>query len=69
MFEEVSPETARREVIAAWPAWVAEMLLSAYGAALDRPALITSTIEDVTGTPARTFRRWAADHAPDFDAV
>jgi uncharacterized protein YbjT (DUF2867 family) len=66
VFEELSPDTARREVMAAWPAWVAEMLMNAYGAAVDRPALITSTIENVTGTPARTFRQWAADHAADF---
>jgi uncharacterized protein YbjT (DUF2867 family) len=66
VFEEVSPEAARREVLAAWPAPVADMLLSAYAAAVDRPALVTSTIEEVTGTRARTFREWAIDHAADF---
>jgi uncharacterized protein YbjT (DUF2867 family) len=64
VFDEVSPDIARRELLA--PAWVADMLLSAYAAASDRPALVTSAIEDVTGTPARTFREWAADHAADF---
>ncbi len=65
-FDEVSPETARREVIATWPTAVADMLLSAYAAAVDRPALVTSVIEEVTGTPARTFQEWATDHAADF---
>lgn len=65
-FDEVSPETARREVIAAWPQWAADMLLSAYAAAVDRPALVTSVIQEITGTPARTFREWATDHAGDF---
>jgi uncharacterized protein YbjT (DUF2867 family) len=65
-FDEVSPETARREVIATWPASVADMLLSAYAAAVRRPALVTSTINDVTGTPARTFRQWATDNAAEF---
>jgi uncharacterized protein YbjT (DUF2867 family) len=65
-FEEVSPDAARREVIAAWPTAVADMLLSAYAAAVDRPALVTSATEEVTGTPARTFREWATDHAADF---
>jgi uncharacterized protein YbjT (DUF2867 family) len=65
-FDEVSPDAARREVIAAWPAAVADMLLSAYAAAVDRPAFITSAIEEITGTPARTFREWASDHAADF---
>ena len=63
-FDEVSPEIVRGELLA--PAWVADMLLSAYGAAINRPALVTSTIEEVTGTAARTFRQWAADHAADF---
>jgi uncharacterized protein YbjT (DUF2867 family) len=68
VFDEVSPDTARREVIATWPASVADMLLGAYAAAVDRPAIVTSTIEAVTGTPARTFREWAADHTADFAA-
>jgi uncharacterized protein YbjT (DUF2867 family) len=66
VFDEVSPDAARQEVMAGWPAWAADMLLSAYGAAVDRPALVTSAIEDVTGTPARTFRQWAIDHAAEF---
>ena len=65
-FDEVSPDTARREVIATWPASVADMLLNAYTAAVDRPALVTTVIEEVTGTPARTFQEWATDHAVDF---
>ena len=66
VFDEVSPDTARREVIAAWPPRVADMLLSAYAAAVDRPAFVTSTVAAVTGTSARTFREWANDHATDF---
>jgi uncharacterized protein YbjT (DUF2867 family) len=66
VFDEVSPAIARQKVLAGWPAWVADMLLSAYAAVVDRPALVTSAIEDVTGTPARTFREWATDHAVDF---
>ena len=45
-----------------------DMLLSAYAAAVDRPAFITSAIEDVTGRPARTFKEWATDHAAEFAA-
>lgn len=66
VFDEVSPDVARGEVLATWPASAAHMLLSAYGAAVDRPALVTSTVEEITGTPARTFRQWAIDHAADF---
>ncbi len=66
VFDEVSPDTARQEMLAAWPASVADMLLSAYAAAVERQAFLTSAIEAVTGRPARTFREWAADHADDF---
>ena len=66
VFDEVSPDIARREVIATWPAWAADMLLNAYAAAVGRPALVTSAIEDVIGRPARTFRQWATDHALEF---
>jgi len=65
-FDEVTPDAARRELLNSWPTPFADMLLNAYGAAVDRPALVTSAIEEVTGTPARTFRQWAIDHAGDF---
>jgi len=37
-------------------------------AALGQPALVTSTVEEITGKPARMFRDWAADHAEEFRA-
>jgi hypothetical protein len=66
VFEEISPDTARHDVLAAWPGPVADMLLSAYAAAVDCPAPVTPTIQDITGRPPRTFREWAIDHAVDF---
>jgi len=42
------------------------MLLNAWAAAIGQPALITSTVADVTGNPARTFREWVSDHAAEF---
>jgi uncharacterized protein YbjT (DUF2867 family) len=63
-YEEISPEQARREMDAA-PV-IASMLLDAWSAALGRPAFVTSTIADVTGTPARTFREWVIEHAAAF---
>ncbi|MFI0797240.1 SDR family oxidoreductase [Micromonospora rubida] len=33
---------------------------------LAAPSIVTSTIEDVTGVPARSFRQWAEDHVKDF---
>jgi uncharacterized protein YbjT (DUF2867 family) len=27
---------------------------------------VTSTVREITGTPARPFREWISDHAGDF---
>ena len=34
--------------------------------AVDRPAPITHTIENILGRPATDFATWAADHAKSF---
>jgi hypothetical protein len=65
-FEELPPESARRELLTVTTASIADMPLNAYAAAVDRPALVTSTVADVTGAPARSFHRWAVDHVADF---
>jgi uncharacterized protein YbjT (DUF2867 family) len=64
--EEMSPEEALREPLALMPAFVVNMLLDAWAAAIGQPALVTSTVAEITGAPARTFRDWAADHAAEF---
>jgi uncharacterized protein YbjT (DUF2867 family) len=65
-FEELSPDDFRRETAGRWPGPVVDMLLAAWQATLGRPAFVTSTVSDVVGSPARTFRQWAADHAAAF---
>jgi len=65
-FDELSPEDFRRETAGIWPAPVVDMLLAAWKATLGQPAFVTSTVSDVLGSPARTFRQWAADHAAAF---
>ena len=66
-FEELSHESAREQMLAMrFPPPIADMLLDAYSAAVGLPALVTSTVFDVTGTPARSFRDWSLDHAADF---
>jgi uncharacterized protein YbjT (DUF2867 family) len=66
--EEISPEDARNELLTVMPAVAVNMLLDAWGAALGQPAFVTSTVAEITGTPARTFRDWATDHAAEFRA-
>ena len=65
-FVELPPEAARKALLAMMPGSIADMLLTAYGAAVDLPAHVTSTIADVTGAAARSFDQWAIDHADDF---
>jgi uncharacterized protein YbjT (DUF2867 family) len=65
-FEELTPEEFRRETEGRWPPPVVNMLLNAWSAAIGRPAFVTSTVADIVGKPARTFRQWAADHASAF---
>ena len=54
--EEASPDEAN----------VPDMVLRAWSAAIGQPAFMTFAVEEITGTPARTFRQWVVDHAADF---
>ena len=64
-YDELTPDEARREL--GFPAPVMEMLLDSWAAALGRTAFVTSTVEAITGRPARTFRDWVSDNAAAFD--
>ena len=68
-YDEMSPEEFRRAAEGTWPPGVADMLLGAWEAALGRPAYVTSAVEEILGSPARTFRQWATDHAEAFGAA
>src|SRR5215831_1538328 len=65
-FEELSPEEFRSETAGSWPRPVVDMLLAAWGATMGRPAFITTTVFDITGSVPRSFRQWVADHAAAF---
>lgn len=65
-FDELSPEDFRRETMGSWPPAAVEMLLAAWGATIGRPAFVTSTVADIIGAPARTFREWVSDSASAF---
>lgn len=66
-FEEVPPEAARQRMLAeGWPDAVVNGMLDAWAGFAVEPEAVTSTVEELTGAPARTFREWAADHAADF---
>jgi uncharacterized protein YbjT (DUF2867 family) len=66
--EEISPDEARSEWLTLMPAVLVNVLLDAWAAAIGQPAFVTSTVREITGAPARTFRQWATDHAAEFRA-
>jgi uncharacterized protein YbjT (DUF2867 family) len=66
--EEISPDRAPRELLSVLPEIAMKLLLDAWAAAIGQPAFVTSTFADITGTPPRTFRDWATDHAAAFRA-
>ncbi|MER6220128.1 NAD(P)H-binding protein [Streptomyces sp900105755] len=64
-FVEVPPEEAA-PLFPGTPPAMLQGLLKTFGATVGVPPEITGTVEEVTGSPARTFGQWAADHAADF---
>jgi uncharacterized protein YbjT (DUF2867 family) len=68
-FEELTPSQARAQWLADdYPPEVADWLIELLADAVDGPGMLppTSTYEEITGRPPRTFARWARDHAADF---
>ncbi len=65
-FEEIPPEAARQQMVGYLPPSAVNGALDAWARMVTEPEPVTSTVEDVTGAPARTFREWAIDHAGDF---
>jgi len=64
-FEEMTPSDLR-ELAAKMSPPIATMLLAAWAAAVGQPALVTSTVFEVTGAQPRTFREWATDNTSEF---
>jgi uncharacterized protein YbjT (DUF2867 family) len=65
--EEMSPDEARSELVPVLgSSTLVDMLLNAWAAGIGQPAFVTSTFEELTGAPPRTFFEWAADHAAEF---
>ncbi|MEV6175005.1 NAD(P)H-binding protein [Streptomyces sp. NPDC051954] len=68
-FVEITPDEAREQMGQVMPPPVVEMVLGYLADAVVNPPAVLDTVERVTGVPARTFARWAADHAADFTPV
>ncbi|APU15631.1 MULTISPECIES: NAD(P)H-binding protein [Actinoalloteichus] len=64
--EELTPEQWREAMAEELPEEVTEWLLDLWAKRVGRPEPVLSTVEQVTGRPARTLEEWAIDHAEDF---
>ena len=64
--EEISADAWMRELPSFLPPFVAKYLRDAWVAAIGQPAFVTSTVAELTGSPARSFLEWATDHAAQF---
>ncbi|MEU7863125.1 NAD(P)H-binding protein [Nonomuraea sp. NPDC049141] len=68
-WRELTRGEARRRLLAdeSFPDSFVDVLLDGYAAMLTGPPpTLTTTVQDVTGAPARSLRQWATDHAADF---
>lgn len=64
---ETPAEIARRTMLErGWPGVVVDGVLQAQAELVTNPGPVTSTVEKVTGTPARTFREWVIGHSSAF---
>lgn len=64
--QALSHDEAKAAMSRAIPPNVVEMMLGYWKRAVGRPAEVTHEVERITGHPARSFARWAQDHAADF---
>jgi len=67
-YEEIPRDEMRVRIIDewGWPPATADGALDAWEAMVGNRDGVTSTVENITGRPARSFRTWAIDHAADF---
>ena len=65
-WEDTTRQAARRRLLQTVPRQLADSLLDAHLGFIHEPELVTQTVEEITGAPARSFREWASDHAADF---
>jgi uncharacterized protein YbjT (DUF2867 family) len=60
-WEELSREEVKDHL-----AGIPEGALDTWANFVNTPEIVTSTVSEITGRPARPFAQWARDHAPDF---
>jgi uncharacterized protein YbjT (DUF2867 family) len=63
-FEEIEPDAWRQAGSA--PGFVQDFLLEIWARSTQAPEPVLSTVQEVTGRPARTLTEWATDHREHF---
>ncbi|MEU9887006.1 NAD(P)H-binding protein [Sphaerisporangium sp. NPDC051011] len=64
--EELPAEVARERMIKHTPAEIVDTFLDMFAKLVGGEALVTGTVQQVTGRPARTYAEWAQTHANAF---
>jgi uncharacterized protein YbjT (DUF2867 family) len=65
-FEEISPTQFTEQMSQYIAPAVIAMLLDYWSDTVTEPDVVLTTVETVTGHPARTLAQWAQDHLDDF---
>jgi uncharacterized protein YbjT (DUF2867 family) len=65
-FEEISPEAMRSQLLARLPPVVVDGALTYWARLVTEPELVSPTVEEISGSPARPFREWVIDHTSAF---
>ncbi|WP_201788877.1 NAD(P)H-binding protein [Amycolatopsis orientalis] len=67
-WEDVHAEVARAKMVeTGWPPAYADGALDYFGRLTREPEVMSSTVAEILGRPARTFREWAEEHKSKFD--
>lgn len=64
--EQITPEQARATMLTWGDPEFVDGALSYWASLVDTPEQVTRTVEEITGTPARSFEQWARDHTDDL---
>jgi len=65
-YQQISPEQYQQSMSQYMPAGVIKMLLAYWSDTVDQPEVVRPTVEQITGRPAYSLARWAAEHTADF---
>jgi uncharacterized protein YbjT (DUF2867 family) len=65
-FSEISPDQAGPELFPHVPPHMIQTLLKTFAATVGVTPETATTVQQITGSPARPFTQWAKDHTGDF---